>query len=127
MKYYILSSSHVGVSYDGNTPPGAIECPKSVYDNASGYSVVGNKLIAPTADELSKISENNNIQENTYKRDSLLSLAMSTISLWQSEASLGIISDEDKKKLTNWISYIKLLKCVDVKSTSPEWPTQPEI
>ncbi|MEY8616204.1 tail fiber assembly protein [Citrobacter amalonaticus] len=61
------------------------------------------------------------------KKASLLAEAQSTISLWQTELQLGIISDDDKASLITWMKYIQALNAVDT-STAPdiEWPVKPE-
>lgn len=60
------------------------------------------------------------------KKASLLAEAQSTISLWQTELQLGIISDDDKVSLIAWMKYIQALNAVDT-STAPdiEWPVKP--
>lgn len=57
----------------------------------------------------------------------LLSSAKNTISLWQTELQLGIISDDDKTQLIAWMRYIQALQKVDTK-TAPDiaWPEQPQ-
>lgn len=61
------------------------------------------------------------------QKSSLLAEAKSTISLWQTELQLGIISDDDKASLIAWMKYIQALNVVDT-STAPdiEWPVKPE-
>ncbi|EBA7582845.1 tail fiber assembly protein [Salmonella enterica subsp. enterica serovar Colorado] len=61
------------------------------------------------------------------KKAVLLAEAQSTISLWQTELQLGIISDDDKASLIAWMKYIQALNAVDT-STAPdiEWPVKPE-
>lgn len=61
------------------------------------------------------------------KKTSLLAEAQSTISLWQTELQLGIISDDDKASLITWMKYIQALNAVDT-STVPDlvWPVKPE-
>lgn len=61
------------------------------------------------------------------KKTSLLTEAKGTISLWQTELQLGIISDDDKASLIAWMKYIQALNAVDT-STAPdiEWPVKPE-
>ncbi|MCX8958167.1 tail fiber assembly protein [Erwinia psidii] len=46
--------------------------------------------------------------------------AQSTISLWQTEPELDIISDEDKTRLIAWMKYIQALDAVDIM-----WPEKP--
>lgn len=61
------------------------------------------------------------------KKAALLTEAKGTISLWQTELQLGIISDDDKASLIAWMKYIQALNAVDT-STAPdiEWPVKPE-
>lgn len=54
------------------------------------------------------------------QRQSLLSTANSTISLWQSELLLGSIGDEDKASLIKWITYIKAVKALDFSGITDE-------
>lgn len=67
------------------------------------------------------------VAEADAQKAALLSTANATISLWQTELQLGIISDDDKAALIAWIGYIKAVQAVDT-STSPEitWPEQPQ-
>lgn len=65
--------------------------------------------------------------EAEQQKSSLLAEAQSTISLWQTELQLGIISDDDKASLIARMKYIQALNVVDT-STAPdiEWPVKPE-
>lgn len=60
------------------------------------------------------------------KKTAILEDARKTISLWQTELQLGIISDEDKASLINWLTYIKEVEANEV-STVPDinWPVPP--
>ncbi|EHA0400808.1 tail fiber assembly protein [Salmonella enterica] len=71
--------------------------------------------------------KNGQIMEAEQKKSALLAEAQSTISLWQTELQLGIISDDDKASLISWMKYIQALNAVDT-STAPdiEWPVKPE-
>ncbi len=53
-------------------------------------------------------------------------MAKDTISIWQNELMLGIISDEDKASLILWLQYIKALQAVDTSTAPDIRPTQPE-
>lgn len=57
------------------------------------------------------------------ERELLITSARDSISIWQTELQLGIISDDSKAKLMKWIDYIKKLQSLDL-STAPiiEWP-----
>ncbi|CZV47376.1 MULTISPECIES: tail fiber assembly protein [Enterobacter cloacae complex] len=61
------------------------------------------------------------------KKASLIANAQATISLWQTELQLGLISDEDKASLIAWMKYIKAVQTVDT-SKAPDiiWPDKPE-
>lgn len=61
------------------------------------------------------------------QKTALLVEAKATISLWQTELQLGVISDEDKASLIAWVNYIKAVQAVDT-STAPDitWPDKPE-
>lgn len=67
------------------------------------------------------------VQEAQQQKSSLLAEAQSTISLWQTELQLGIISDDDKASLIAWMKYIQALNAVDT-SAAPDidWPVKPE-
>ncbi|MDJ3915543.1 tail fiber assembly protein [Salmonella enterica] len=61
------------------------------------------------------------------QKAALLLEAQATISIWQTELQLGIISDEDKTSLIAWMNYIKAVQAVDT-SKAPDiiWPDKPE-
>ncbi|HBD1051973.1 TPA: tail fiber assembly protein [Escherichia coli] len=72
----------------------------------------------PTTDQLIEIAEQQKAQK--------LSDAQSKISLWQTELQLGIISDEDKANLIDWINYIKQLQVMDTSlAPNVDWPVEP--
>lgn len=72
----------------------------------------------PSQDELIMAAER--------KREFLLREAQETISFWQTELQLGIISDEDKASLIAWMNYIKAVQAVDTsKAPDITWPTPP--
>lgn len=52
---------------------------------------------------------------------------------WRTELMLGIISDEDKASLVEWVGYIRALKALNLANITDEkgfnaiqWPEQPE-
>ncbi|EPL4526766.1 tail fiber assembly protein [Enterobacter asburiae] len=60
------------------------------------------------------------------QKAALLSEAQGTISFWQTELQLGIISDEDKASLIAWMNYIKALQAIDTsKAPDINWPLKP--
>lgn len=60
------------------------------------------------------------------QKAALLVEAQETISFWQTELQLDIISDEDKASLITWMQYIKEVQAVDTsKAPDITWPTPP--
>ncbi|WP_261644390.1 tail fiber assembly protein [Erwinia mallotivora] len=51
--------------------------------------------------------------------------ARATISLWQTELQLDIISSEDKTRLIAWMKYIQALNAVDTAEGYIVWPEKP--
>lgn len=51
--------------------------------------------------------------------------AQATISLWQTELQLDIISAEDKTRLIAWMKYIQALNTVDTAEGDIAWPEKP--
>lgn len=67
------------------------------------------------------------VEAAEQQKDALLLEAQATISLWQTELQLGIISDEDKASLIAWMNYIKAVQAVDTsKAPDITWPDKPE-
>ncbi|EMD0829329.1 tail fiber assembly protein [Morganella morganii] len=62
-----------------------------------------------------------------YKKQSLITEANQKTQLWQTQLMLGIITDEDKASLTEWMLYVQKVQAVDT-STAPDiiWPEKPE-
>jgi len=59
-------------------------------------------------------------------RSLLLAKARAFISDWQAELALGILPDNDKVQLVEWMAYIRQLKETDIGNV-PEsaWPSPP--
>lgn len=78
-------------------------------------------------DESKSKKASDQVSEAKSQKSELLSSAMERINLWQTEQSMGIISDADKASLTQWVIYIKALQGVDTL-TAPDinWPTSPD-
>lgn len=67
------------------------------------------------------------VEAAEQQKAALLAEAQTTISLWQTELQLGIISDEDKASLIAWMKYIKAVQAVDTsKAPDITWPDKPE-
>ncbi|HBZ9865122.1 TPA: tail fiber assembly protein [Salmonella enterica subsp. houtenae] len=66
-------------------------------------------------------------------RQKLLDTANSTIADWRTELALGEVSDDDKARLTKWMTYIRTLKAMDLSGVKDEftftairWPELPQ-
>lgn len=60
------------------------------------------------------------------QKATLLADAQETISFWQTELHLGIISDDDKANLIAWMQYIKAVQAIDTsKVPNITWPPTP--
>ena len=71
------------------------------------------------------LSKEDIINQVNDKKAELLKEANEAISIWQTELQLGIISDSDKKKLIQWLGYIKEINAIDVNANPILWPEKP--
>ena len=92
--------------------------PPTPYDTWNGSEWVTDTKAQHAAD----------VEAAEQQKAALLAEAQTTISLWQTELQLGIISDKDKASLIEWLAYIKRLQAVGT-STAPDinWPVPPEL
>ncbi|MCX3187239.1 tail fiber assembly protein [Escherichia coli] len=91
-----------------------------------GTDIYGGWIYSDGAVIEKPLSHNEIVTQADLKKSSLLDEARSTISLWQTELQLGIISDEDKTSLIAWMNYIKAVQAVDTsKVPDITWPTPP--
>lgn len=66
------------------------------------------------------------------QRQSLLTAANATMTVWEREESAGILDDDDKASLIEWTKYAKALRKLDLISVNDEagyksikWPGKP--
>lgn len=106
------------VSLPGDYPEGTTTlAPSTPYDTWNGSEWV-------TDTEAQQAAE---VEAVEQQKATLLIEAQATISLWQTELQLGIISDEDKASLIAWMNYIKAVQAVDTsKAPDITWPDKPE-
>ncbi|MGQ4798025.1 tail fiber assembly protein [Escherichia coli] len=65
-------------------------------------------------------------QQAENEKQSLLQLVRDKTQLWDSQLRLGIISDENKQKLTEWMLYAQKIESTDTSSLPVTFPEQPE-
>ncbi|HAN8394526.1 TPA: tail fiber assembly protein [Escherichia coli] len=106
------------VSLPGDYPEGTTTlAPSTPYDTWNGSEWVTDTEAQQAAD----------VEAAEQQKAALLLEAQATISLWQTELQLGIISDEDKASLIAWMNYIKAVQAVDTsKAPDITWPDKPE-
>ncbi|WP_343482759.1 tail fiber assembly protein [Enterobacter cloacae] len=103
---------YIGPVHDGYTPT----APSGPYDKWDGERWVTDTDAQHAAD----------VKAADQQKAALLTEAQETISFWQTELQLGIISDEDKASLIAWMNYIKAVQAVDTsKAPDITWPTPP--
>lgn len=116
----------------GTWPETGVDCDEDVFSVYAGEPPSG-KLRGTDAKgmpcwiDAPSPTQNQLVAQAEAMRDQLISTAKQTISVWQSELQLGIISDEDKASLTAWINYIKAVQAVDTsKAPDITWPALPK-
>ncbi|QCT20852.1 tail fiber assembly protein [Jejubacter calystegiae] len=104
----------IEVTAPGEYPEGTTTItPATPYDKWDGEKWVTDTDAQHTSD----------VAAAEQQRTALLAEAQATISIWQTELQLGIISDDDKASLIAWLAYIKELQDVDT-DVAPDikWP-----
>ncbi|GAB4593397.1 phage tail fiber assembly protein [Edwardsiella tarda] len=107
----------IKVTAIGEYQPGTTIAPATPYDKWNGNAWITDAVAQHAA----------YIAHAEVKKSELLAEAQATISLWQTELQLGIISNEDKDKLVAWMKYIQAINIIDT-SLAPDitWPIKPE-
>lgn len=116
--YSTETGEAVAITAPGDYPENTTTLePATPYDTWNGSEWVTDTKAQHAAD----------VEAAEQQKAALLAEAQATISLWQTELQLGIISDDDKASLKDWMSYIKAVPAVDT-STAPDinWPEKPE-
>ena len=98
----------------------------------SWQSGIQSGWIAISEDEMIEMSNPKSTKEQSIrmaeeKKQFLITEANQKTQLWQTQLLLGIITDEDKASLTEWMLYVQKVQAVDT-STAPDiiWPEKPE-
>lgn len=113
-------------------PAGTVEITEIEFDElmkkqSTGLLISHDEEGKPIAVEPPPPSKEEAVSYAEQQKSALLLEAQETISFWQTELQLGIISDEDKASLIAWMQYIKAVQVVDT-STAPDitWPEIPD-
>ncbi len=115
--YSTENGEPVEVTAPGDYPAGTTTtAPATPYDEWDGEKWVTDTDAQHTAD----------VAAAEQQKAAMLAEAQATISIWQTELQLGIISDDDKASLISWLSYIKELQSVDTDAAPDiNWPVAP--
>lgn len=116
--YRTATGEEISITAPGDYPEGTTTlAPSTPYDKWNGSKWVTDTEAQHTAD----------IEAAEQQKTSLLAEAQATISFWQTELQLDIISDEDKARLIAWMKYIKAVQAIDTsKAPDITWPDKPE-
>lgn len=115
----------------GSFPSDVIEVDDSVYFEFTKYDLSDNKVRVSGKDGLptweeEKISKRQLIEDTKEKISFLLKEVKNVTQIWQTQLTLGIITDSDKSKLTDWMIYAQKLQQIDLKNINDiSWPSKP--
>ncbi len=72
------------------------------------------------------VTKEQHIADAEAKKQALITEATQKTQLWQTQLMLGIITEEDKASLKEWMLYVQKVQAIDV-STAPDidWPVKP--
>lgn len=81
----------------------------------------------PSWGDTPKPSKEQLTEQAEQQKQVLITEANQKTQLWQTQLMLGIITDEDKASLTEWMLYVQKVQAVDT-SAAPDiiWPEKPE-
>lgn len=73
------------------------------------------------------VTKEQHIADAEAKKQTLITEATQKTQLWQTQLMLGIITDEDKASLKEWMLYVQKVQVADV-SAAPDidWPQKPQ-
>lgn len=60
------------------------------------------------------------------QKQKLLQQAREKTQFWQTQLTLGIISDSDRQQLMNWMRYVQQVEATDTSALPVTFPEQPE-
>ncbi|MGL5798683.1 MAG: tail fiber assembly protein [Plesiomonas sp.] len=115
--YSIKNGKPIEITLPGEYPENTTPLkPQTPHDYWNGSAWVTDTEAAHAAEVVNADAE----------KAKLLFMAQQTISIWQTQLQLGIISDSNKQKLIEWMKYIEAVQAVDTNA-APNiiWPVQP--
>ncbi|MBD9660861.1 MULTISPECIES: tail fiber assembly protein [Pantoea] len=116
--YSVSDGSAIEIAELGDYPAGVtlIE-PATVWDKWDGEKWVTDADAQQAAD----------VKSAAGQKSALISEANGVTQAWQTQLLLGIITDEDKASLTEWMKYIQAVQAVNVQEAPTiNWPQKPQ-
>lgn len=116
----------------GTWPDDAVEMTskeREIYwmKSAPEGKMIGSKNGRPAWVAIPPLQKKQLIEQVEAQKQMLITEATQKTQLWQTQLMLGIITDEDKASLTEWMLYVQKVQAVDT-SAAPDiiWPEKPE-
>ncbi|HCR4430858.1 TPA: tail fiber assembly protein [Morganella morganii] len=115
----------------GTLPDDAFTVDDSIYIEYSRKSPAGkirvaNKNGLPAWGDIPPPTNEEQIAEAEAKKQALIAKAMQKTQLWQTQLILGIITEEDKASLKEWMLYVQQVQAVDSSlGAGVVWPIPP--
>ncbi|MUV02018.1 tail fiber assembly protein [Escherichia coli] len=118
----------IKIVYDENNIIVAITKDASTL-NPEGYSVV--EIPDITANRRADISGNwkfldGKVVKREYTKQELQQQAREKTQFWQTQLTLGIITDSDRQQLMNWMRYVQQVETTDTSVLPVTFPEPPE-
>ncbi|WP_286870404.1 tail fiber assembly protein [Pantoea sp. UBA5035] len=116
--YSVADGSEKVIAELGDYPAGTTPlAPASSWDKWDGEKWVTDTDAQQTAA----------VSDAARQKSALISEANGVTQAWQTQLLLGIITDEDKASLTEWMKYIQAVQAVNVREAPTiTWPLKPQ-
>ncbi|END9512506.1 tail fiber assembly protein [Escherichia albertii] len=93
---------------------------------SEGKKINPNEYGQPVVMEPEPLTDADMIRLAENQKQSLLQLVRDKTQLWSTQLSLNIISESDKKRLTEWMIYAQKVESIDTSILPVTFPEQPE-
>lgn len=90
-----------------------------------GKLIISNEYGEPILSEPAPLTKQELIQFAENKKEELLREIREKTQIWQTQLALGIISDEDRKRLIQWMLHAQQVAVTDTSASPVDWPEQP--
>ncbi|WP_410739294.1 tail fiber assembly protein [Citrobacter sedlakii] len=90
-----------------------------------GKLIISNEYGEPILSEPAPLTKQEQIQFAENKKEELLREIREKTQIWQTQLALGIISDEDRQRLIQWMLHAQQVAVTDTSANPVDWPEQP--